>query len=115
MAAIASIDAASSVGAFSVTETTLTSDDTITYDSTKQQILVLRNPTAGPLTATIDGSTGSTISVDGLGSVSVASGLAVAVPANSVKAVRLNSVRHYCQGVVHLTGGTGLLATLYSL
>lgn len=106
---------ATGVGAFSVTEVTLTSSDTLTFNTSQKQLLVLRNDTAGSLTATIDGDGGTTVSVDGLGAVSVASGLAIAVPAGEKKAVVLNTIRHYLQGVVAVTGGTGLKAQLFNL
>lgn len=114
MAAIASTNAAQ-VGAFAVTEATLTADDTLTFTASKKQILVLRNDTGGALTATLDGDGGTTVQVPGVGSVSVAAGLAIAVPAGQVRAVVLGTVSAYCQGVVHLTGGTGLKVQLLNL
>jgi hypothetical protein len=112
MAAITSINAAQ-VGAFAAAIATLTSDDTITFNSQKKQLLVLTNNTGGALTATLDGDGGTTVQVPGLGSVSVASGLAIAVPAGESRAVVLATVKHYCKGVVHLLGGTGLKAQLF--
>lgn len=114
MAAIASIDA-TQVGAFTAAITTLSADDTITFDAKKKQLLVLRNTTGGALTATIDGSTGTTVSVPGIGSVDVSGGLAIAVPAGTSKAVLLSTVKHYCQGVVHITGAATLTAQLFDL
>jgi hypothetical protein len=114
MAAIASINARQS-GAFTAALTTLGADDTITFDTTKKQLLVLRNPTGGSLTATIDGDGGTTVTAPGLGSVSVTGGLAIAVPASESRAVVLGSVSAYCQGVVHVTGGAGLVAQLFDL
>ena len=103
------------VGAFAVTEQTLTASDTLTFTPARKQLLVLRNDTAGSLTATIDGADGTTVSVPGVGSVSVASGLAIAVPANSVRAVVLSTISSYLQGVVAVTGGTGIKAQLVGL
>jgi len=114
MAALTSTDARV-VGAFSVTEQTLTASDTLTFTPTRKQLLVLRNDTAGSLTATIDGADGTSVNVPGVGSVSVASGLAIAVPANSVRAVVLSTISAYLQGVVSVTGGAGLKAQLFSL
>lgn len=113
MAAIASVTAGN--GAFTATETALSADDTITYDSRHKQLLQLRNTTASPVVVTLDGSTGTTVAVSGLGDVSVASGLAITVPANGVKSVVLSTVSAYCQGVVHLTGGVGVSAIVYNL
>lgn len=114
MAAIASIEGAVA-GAFTATGTVLSADDTITFDAKRRQLLVLTNTTAGTLTATLDGSTGTTVSVNGIGSVSVASGLAIEVAAGVSKAVVLSTVAYYCQGVVHLTGGAGLTAQVINL
>lgn len=103
------------VGSFTVTEQTLTASDTLTFTPARKQLLVLRNDTAGALTATIDGDGGTSVSVQGVGSVSVAAGLAIAVPANSVRAVVLSTVSAYCQGVVSVTGGAGIKAQLVGL
>lgn len=114
MAAITSIDA-SQKGAFAAAVTTLSADDTITINASKRQLLVLRNTTGGSLTCTIDGDGGTTVQVEGIGSVSVASGLAIVVAAGTSQAVVLSTVRHYCQGVVHLTGAATLTAQLFDL
>lgn len=114
MAAINSTNG-TQVGAFAVTEQTLTSSDTMTFAPAQKQLLVLRNDTGGALTATIDGDAGTTVAVDGLGSVSVAAGLAIAVPAGQVRAVVLATIRHYLAGNVAVTGGAGLKAQLFNL
>jgi hypothetical protein len=112
MAAIASI-AVSKTAPFTATGTTLGSDDTITYDPKKRQLLVLTNPTGSTVTPTIDGSTGTTVNAPGVGPVTVSGGLAIAVSANTTKAVVLSAISAYCQGVVHITGGTGIVAQLF--
>lgn len=114
MAAITSIDA-SVQGAFVSAKTTLSADDTITFNATRKQLLVLNNPTGGALTATLDGDAGTTVNVPGVGSVSVAGGLAIALTAGQSKSVVLGTVSAYCQGVVHLTGGAGIEAQLFNL
>jgi len=114
MAAITSIDA-SQVGAFTATGTVLSADDTITFLATKKQLLVLTNTTGGSLTCTIDGDGGTTVQASGVGAVSVASGLAIVVAAGTSKAVVLNTVSAYCQGVVHLLGAATLTAQLFNL
>lgn len=114
MAAITSINARQA-GAFAAAISTLSSDDTITFDSGKKQLLVFRNTTGGSLTVTIDGADGTTVTVPGIGSVSVAAGLAIAVGAGLSVAVVLSTVREYCQGVVHLTGAATLTAQLFDL
>jgi hypothetical protein len=114
MAAITAIDATQK-GAFASAQVTLSADDTITFDASKKQLLVLTNTTGGDLTATIDGNGGTTVPVDGIGSVDVSAGLAITVTAGSSKAVVLSTIRHYCQGVVHITGAATLKAQLFNL
>lgn len=114
MAAIASINAAQA-GAFAAAITTLSADDTITFNANKKQLLVFRNTTGGSLTATIDGDGGTTVAVPGIGNVSVAGGLAVVVAAGASVAVVLSTVKHYCQGVVHITGAANLTAQLFDI
>lgn len=114
MAAIASIDA-SQIGPFAAALATLTADDTITFNARKKQLLVLRNPTGGTLTATVDGSTGTTVAVQGIGQVDVSGGKAIAVGAGLSVAVVLSTISEYCKGIVHLTGGAGLVAQLFDL
>jgi hypothetical protein len=114
MAAITAIDATQK-GAFTANHSTLSADDTITFEAAKKQLLVLRNTTGGSLTCTIDGDGGTTVQVDGIGSVSVSAGLAIAVPAGESRAVVLSTVKHYCQGVVHLTGASTLTVQLFNL
>lgn len=92
---------------------TLTASDTIPIDFTKRQLLILQNTTAGALTATIDGADGNTVLKDGVGSINVAAGLAIAIPAGESRFVPLASIRDYCQGVVSITGGTGLKAVIF--
>jgi hypothetical protein len=114
MAAISSINAAVA-GAFTAPITTLSASDTITYTPGKKQLLVLTNTTGGSLTATIDGNAGTTVDAPGIGSVSVAAGLAIVVPAGESRAVVLSTIRHYLQGVVSITGASTLKAQLFDL
>lgn len=114
MAAITSIDA-SQIGAFAAAITTLSADDTITIKPSKKQLLVLRNTTAGSLTVTVDGSTGTTAAAPGIGTVDVSGGYAIVLAAGVSKAVVLSTISAYCQGVVHLTGGATCTAQLFDL
>jgi hypothetical protein len=115
MAAITSINASGVSGSFAATESILSADDTITMAPGKCQLLVLRNATAGELTVTVDGSGGTTVAVSGLGMVSVAAGYAIVLAAGAQAAVILSSISKYCQGVVHLTGGTLVKAQLFDI
>lgn len=114
MSALTAIDATQK-GAFAAAFATLSADDTITFDANKKQLLVLNNTTGGDLTATIDGNGGTTVAVDGIGTVDVSAGLAITVTAGTCKAVVLSTIKHYCQGVVHITGAATLKAALYNL
>lgn len=98
-------------GANVVTRTTLGSSDTLTYNQYSKAILVLDNITGGALTPNIDGAGGSTVPVSGIGNVSVASGLTLAsIGAGVCVAISLDSISKYLQGVVTITGGTGMKA-----
>jgi len=114
MAAIASIDATQQ-GPFAAAISTLSADDTITIAAGKKQLAVFRNTTGGSLTATIDGNGGSTVNVPGLGAVDVSAGKAVVVAAGASVAVVLSTISLYCQGVVHITGASGLTMQLFDL
>lgn len=113
MAVIASVSPAA--GSFTANESTLSASDTITFSAAKLQLLVLRNPTGGSLTATVDGDGGTSVAVPGLGSVSVAAGYAIVVPAGESRAVLLKSISAYCQGTVSITGASGMKAALFDI
>lgn len=114
MATLPNLDAATQ-GVFSATPQTLTSADILVFEPTKKQMLHLNNVTAGSLTVTIDGADGTVVASPGIGMVSVAGGLSITLAAGEVKAVILSSIRHYLQGVVAVTGGTGIKATIFNL
>ena len=114
MAAIPSIDA-TQAGSFAAAITTLSADDTITFNTGKKQLLVLRNTTGGSLTCTVDGAAGTNVTVSGLGVINVGAGYAIVVGAGLSVAVVLSSISAYCQGVVHLTGAATLTAQLFDL
>lgn len=114
MAAISSINANVN-GSFAAAITTLSADDTITYDTTKKQLLLFTNTTAGSLTATIDGDAVSTVNFPGAPAVNLAAGYAVVVPAGESRGVILSSISAYLAGVVHITGAATLKAQLFNL
>lgn len=96
-----------------ITETTLTSSDTFVYAADKNPVLTLRNGTGGALTVNIDGSGGTTVPVQGVGAVSVASGYTTAsIAAGAMHAIPLNSISAYLAGTIAVTGGTGISASL---
>ena len=115
MAAIASIVPPSAGGAFASALTTLTASDTLTFSPASRQLLVIRNPSGGSLTLTIDGDGGTTVNVAGIGPVSVSAGIAITIAAGLSQSVVLNSISAYCQGVVTLTGASGAVVQLFNL
>lgn len=104
----------SSVGATTVTTTTMTAADTLTYQRELNPILVLRNGTAGPLTVNIKGNAATSASVPGIGAVSLAAGFSTgAIGAGATVAIPLRTIERWLEGtVVNLTGGTGISAKL---
>jgi hypothetical protein len=114
MAAITNI-AADIIGTISCNEQTLSSSDTITVVSGKKQLLVARNATGGSLTLKIDGDGGTSVLVPGLGSVSVSAGYDIVIPAGESRAVVLSTISYYTQGVVTLTGASGVKITVFNL
>lgn len=113
MAAIAETSI-NQAGPFTPTKTILSAADTLTYTAASGQTLVMYNITASPVVVTLDGDTGTTVVVPNTGGVtlSVASGLAVTVPANGFHVVHLDKVSAYLSGVVAVTGGVGVIAAL---
>lgn len=100
-------------GVRALTETTLTSSDTFTYRAAGQQVLTLRNPTAGALSPTITGSSAASFAVDGYGAVDPSGGLAVgSIAAGAHKVIPLDKVSKYLSGTITVASGTGLVATL---
>ena len=96
-----------------VTRTTLTASDTFVYNDSAKAVLILDNVTGGALTVTIDGADGTTVPVQGIGSVSVSAGYSTgAIAAAACVAVPLDSIDQYLKGVITVTGGTGIKATL---
>lgn len=97
-----------------VNEVTLgASGNILTYKPGQNQILILRNPTAGALSPVIDGSAGTTVDKPGLSTISVAAGYpAFAIAVGAVRAIPLDTISDYLQGVVDITAGTGLVAIL---
>lgn len=100
-------------GLRTVTRTTLAASSTFTFNPNRNAVLILDNVTAGALTVVIDGSGGTTVPVAGVGSVDVSAGLSTgAIAAGACVAIPLDSISAYLQGVIAVTGGTGIRATL---
>lgn len=86
-----------------------TSGDTLTYTAGSAQDLYLFNTDVSPIVVTIDGASGTTVVVPDTGgaTLSVAAGLAISVAAGTMKAVRLDTISAYLNGVVAITAATG--------
>lgn len=98
-------------GQRALVETTCTASDTLSYEA--GDILVLRNPTGGALSPIIDGADGTTWPTDGAGNINVASGYAVgSIAAGQGRAIPMDTIRAYLQGVITMTGGAGLVAAI---
>jgi hypothetical protein len=94
-------------------ETTLTASDTLPFDASRQNgILLLRNPTGGALSPTITGNTAPTAyPVRDAGVINLAAGLAVgSIPAGQSRVIPLDKMKAYLSGTITITGGTGLVA-----
>ena len=96
------------------TRTTLgASGNTVPFVAGTGQTLVLHNPTGGSLTPTIIGAGSTTADLEGAGTINFAAGLSLgAVVAAAQIVVPLDFIAQYLKGVVDITGGTGLVATL---
>lgn len=112
MAVIKAIQPGSVNGKFAVGPTDLTGTDSLVYKPAVNQVLYLYNTTASPVTVTIDGDGGTSVSPPGLGGpVDVSAGYAITVAAGTVQAVQLRSISSFLQGTVAVTGGvTGVTA-----
>jgi hypothetical protein len=100
------------VGVRASTRTTLTSSgNTFTY--VPGSFLVLHNPTGGAISPVIDGDGGTTVDVQGLGTISVASGYAVgSIAAGAQVLIPLDSIALYLKGTVSVTTATDLVASI---
>lgn len=117
MALIAQTNGVSnSTAPVNLTRVTLTASDTLTYTPGAKQMLVLTNPTASIVTATLTGTAPTPVFPAGYGgSVSTSGGKAVAIPANGSTLVPLDSISAFLAGTgaVTVTGGTGAFAVLF--
>lgn len=114
MAAISAINARAA-GSFAAAISTLTSSDTITFDTRFKQLMVVRNATGSSVTLKIDGDGGTTVTKPGVGSVTVSGGYDIVIADGASAAVVLNTISDYCQGVVTLTGASGATLQLFNL
>lgn len=98
-----------------VVETVLAASNTLVYKgyAGESPVLILRNPTVGALSVTLDGDGGGGVGVPGIGVVDVSGGVVIGpIAPGGVEAVRLHSIRAYLRGSVTVSGGAGLVASL---
>ena len=101
-------------GSRQITITTLSASDTLTYKPGVNATLVLNNVTAGALTPLIDGDGATTVSFPGLGSpIDTSAGFTVpSIGAGEYHAIPLDTISQYLKGVITVTGGDGIEASL---
>ena len=102
------------IGKVDLVMTTLAAADDFTFNSIKNEWLLLENTTASPVTVSMLGADSpATVVCDGIGTVTVVAET-VEVPANSNVMYKLNSIGTKLKGVTALTGGVGVEAALLS-
>lgn len=86
-----------------------TSGDTLTFTSGNEQILLLFNSDTSTRTVTIDGSSGTTVTLPNTGgaTASVASGVTYSILAGAYAVVRLDTIPAYCAGTVSIVASVG--------
>lgn len=114
---MAAITQSSTLGAgkLTITPTTLSASDTLTFNQGVNQTLVLHNGTAGSLTPTITGSTAPSAynAPGGPIGANLSTGYAVgAIAAGASRLIKLDTIANYLHGTITITGGTGITAFL---
>ena len=91
---------------------TLTASDTFTFQL--GDLIHIRNPTGGSLTPIFDGADGNVVPLQGVGLVSVTAGKSIgAIAASAERFVRAEDIIEFLRGVTTITGGTGLIVTIF--
>jgi hypothetical protein len=102
------------LGSFSSPKTVLTAADTFTYIPTATQELVMFNTTGSNIIVNIKGAAGVAIAIPKSGGATFAvnAGISITVPANDFQFLLLPTIDAYLQGVVSVTNGVGVVATI---
>jgi hypothetical protein len=102
-------------GVSTLVETTLNGTDTFSYSQGTNQVLLLRNPTAGAIIPKLVGDAASAAyPVPRAATISLVAGFTIpSIAAGSARRIRLDSVGAYLEGNCSITTGTGLVASLY--
>tara|TARA_R110002096_G_scaffold167979_4_gene338399 strand:+ start:426 stop:776 length:351 start_codon:yes stop_codon:yes gene_type:complete len=94
--------------------TTLGASDTLVYTAGANATLTLNNASGGALTPLIDGDGATSLSVAGLGApIDTSPGFTVpSIGIGETVAIPLDTISEYLKGVVTVTGGDAIEATL---
>ena len=97
-----------------ITVTTLGASDTLVFQSGLNAVLTLNNVSGGALTPLIDGADSVSFSAPGLGATVDTSGgfLVPSIGIGETHAIKLDTISEYLKGVVTVTGGDAIEATL---
>lgn len=115
MAVITSTTLSNQVPPTTITETAMTSSDTLTFTAGTNQRVKFRNPSASALTINLIGSAPVNVIVPNTGSVfTTTSGKTVTVAVGGLVSLDLDKISAYLvgSGTVTITGGTGGFAHL---
>ena len=116
MAVIVSTPLSVQPGITTITETTMTAADTLTYVPGSGQVLKIRNPSVASITVIVLGTSPTSPVVAGTGvTFSTAAGKSISVAVGATVAINLDKISAYLQGTlsaVGVTGGTGGFASL---
>jgi len=112
--AVITITSMQGIGQKDVAITTLGASDTFTYKQGTNATLILNNVSGGPLTPLIVGDGApSAYPVNGAGTIDLTGGeLLASIPDGDEVAIKLDTIALYLEGVITLTGGTGIKASL---
>lgn len=123
MAAIAQTNGVTtSDRAVTLTRTALGASDTLAYTFGGNQMVMLYNTTASPVIVTFTGTNPVSLAPPGFGGdVSTSGGKAITVPASGLVMVNLDDIYAFIaganagSGTVTVSGGTGVVAALFTL
>jgi len=100
-------------GQKAVTVTVLGASDTFVYNSSAKAVLYLNNVTGGALTPLIDGDGAVDVPCAGILDVVTSAGLTLtSIGAGDTVAIPLDSINAYLRGVITITGGDAIQASL---
>ena len=95
-------------------KTILDGTDNLIFNANKDQVLVLENSTASPVSVLVVGSNASATYIPkGYGDpIDLTGGYHIEITANETQSLYLPSISQWLMGDVSITGGSGLIASL---